>query len=137
MQLEASERIDRPAATVFDFIGFHHVANHHRWDPEVQLQQLTKGPIGVGTVIRRRSTHYGEAIDDVMECVEFDPPSAIGLLVRGGPVEIHARMSVQADGPHRSLLTIGVDLPSADIPMDPRLLEETTQRIKDLIESDR
>ena len=81
--------------------------------------------------------HYGEAIDDVMECVEFDPPRAIGLLVRGGPMEIHARMSVQADGPHRSLLTIGVDLPSADIPMDPRLLEETTQRIKDLIESDR
>jgi hypothetical protein len=85
MQLEASEEIDRPAATVFDFIGFHHVANHPRWDPEVQLQQLTKGPIGVGTVIRRRSTHYGEAIDDVMECVEFDPPSAIGLLVAVAP----------------------------------------------------
>jgi hypothetical protein len=30
MKLEVSELIDRPAATVFDFIGAEHVVNHPR-----------------------------------------------------------------------------------------------------------
>ncbi len=29
----------------------------------MELEKLTKGSIGVGTVIRRRHTHYGEVIE--------------------------------------------------------------------------
>lgn len=62
MQLDVSEVIDRPLADVFRFHAVKHVQNHPRWDPDMELEQLTEGPIGVGTVIRRRHTHYGEPI---------------------------------------------------------------------------
>jgi hypothetical protein len=38
----------------------------------MELEQLTEGPIGVGTVIRRRHTHYGEPIEGTMEVVEYE-----------------------------------------------------------------
>ena len=73
MQLDVSEVIDRPLADVFRFYAVNHVQNHPRWDPDMQLEQLTEGPIGVGTVIRRRHTHYGEPIEGTMEVTEYEP----------------------------------------------------------------
>jgi hypothetical protein len=32
----------------------------------VELEQLTDGPIGVGTIIRRRNTHFGEPVNRTM-----------------------------------------------------------------------
>jgi Polyketide cyclase / dehydrase and lipid transport len=137
MKLEVSEVIDRPAATVFDFVGFEHVANHPRWDLMLQLEQVTDGPIGVGTVVRRRHTHFGEPLDGVMECVEFDPPRAIGFAIHDGPVEINGRICVEPEGPDRSVLTITADMPGMDGPLDPRLVEESARRIRQLVESER
>jgi hypothetical protein len=59
MKLEFSQVIDRSPAEVFRFIATEHVRNHPRWDPKMELQQLSDGPIGVGTVIRRRPSHTG------------------------------------------------------------------------------
>jgi Polyketide cyclase / dehydrase and lipid transport len=137
MKLKVSEMIDRPAATVFDFVGFEHVANHPRWDLLLQLEQITDGPIGVGTVVSRRHTHFGEPVDGVMECVEFDPPRAIGFVVHDGLVEMSGRMSVASNGPDRSVLTITADMPGMDGPLDFRPVEESARRIKQLIESER
>ena len=137
MKLEVSEVIGRPAAAVFDFVGFEHVANHPRWDLMLQLEQVTDGPIGVGTVIRRRHTHFGEPMDGVMECVEFDPPRAIGFAIHDGRMEITGRMSVEPEGPDRSVLTITADMPGVDGPLDPRPVEESARRIKQLVESER
>ena len=137
MKLEVSELIDRPAATVFDFIGVEHVANHPRWDPMLQLEQVTDGPIGVGTVLRRHHTHFGEPVDGVMECVEFDPPRAIGFLIHDGPVEMNGRMSVEPAGGDRSVLTITAEMPGLDGPLDSRPVEESARRIKQLVESEK
>ena len=73
MRLDVSEVIDRPPADVFRFYAVNHVQNHPRWDLDMELEQLTDGPIGVGTVIRRRHTHYGELIEGSMEVVEYEP----------------------------------------------------------------
>jgi hypothetical protein len=137
MKLEVSELIDRPAATVFDFIGVAHVVNHPRWDPLLQLEQVTDGPIGVGTVVRRRHTHFGEPVDGVMECVEYDPPRVIGFVIHDGPVEMSGRMSVEPDGPDRSVLTITAEMPGPDGPLDSRPVEESARKIKQLVESER
>jgi hypothetical protein len=69
MRLDRSAFIERPPADVFRFFAVNHVQNHPRWDPQMELEQVTEGPIGVGTVIRRRHTHYGEPIEGTMEVV--------------------------------------------------------------------
>ena len=63
MKIEVSGVIDRPPEVVFQFIGFEQVRNHPRWDPDMELEQLTPGPIGVGTILRRSHTRAGYPID--------------------------------------------------------------------------
>jgi hypothetical protein len=72
VKVEVSQTIDRPVATVFGFYAHDHVRNHPRWDPKMELEQVTDGPIGVGTVIRRRNTHFGDPVDGTMEVTEFE-----------------------------------------------------------------
>jgi hypothetical protein len=136
MQLDASEVIDRPPADVFRFYAIHHVQNHPRWDPDMELEQLTEGPIGVGTVIRRRHTHYGEPIEGTMEVVEYEPDRAFGVVIDDGAVKIHGRMWLEASGESGTRLTIGVEIPGSTNPINPALLERTLHNIKTLIESE-
>jgi hypothetical protein len=53
LRVQVSEVIDRPVAEVFHFYAREHVRNHPRWDPDMQLEQVSDGPIGVGTIIRK------------------------------------------------------------------------------------
>jgi hypothetical protein len=103
----------------------------------LQLEQVTDGPVRVGTILRRRHTHFGEPVNGVMECVEFDPPRAIGFVIHDGPVEMSGRMSVEPAGPDRSVLTITADMPGVDGPLDSRPVEESARKIKQLVESER
>lgn len=136
MQLDVSEVIDRPPADVFRFSAVNHVQNHPRWDPDMELEQLTEGPIGVGTVIRRRHTRHGEPIEGTMEVVEYEPDRAFGVVIHDGPVEIHGRMGIEPSGESGTRLTIGVEIPGSTNPIDPAPLERTVRNIKALIESE-
>jgi hypothetical protein len=136
MQLDVSEVIDRPLSDVFCFYAVNHVQNHPRWDPDMELEQLTEGPIGVGTVIRRRHTHYGEPIEGTMEVVEYEPDRAFGVVIHDGPVEILGRMRIEPSGERGTRLTIGIEIPGSTNPINPALLERTLHNIKALIESE-
>ncbi len=137
MRIEASQVIDRPPADVFQFVAVDHVRNHPRWDTKMELEQLSEGPIGVGTIIRRRHTRAGDPVHGMMECVEFDPPRAIGWLIHDGPVEMRGRMSIEPEGQDGSTLTISVDIPGMVNPLDPLPVAESLRRIKELIEAGR
>ena len=137
MRIEVSGVIERPPEVVFQFIGFEHVANHPRWDPHMELEQLTPGPLGVGTIVRRRHTRAGYPIDGNMECVEFDPPRALAFLIHDGSVEMRGRQSIEPEGDGWSRLTISVDIPGAPNPLDPMPVENSVRRIKELIETER
>jgi hypothetical protein len=52
VKIEVSGIIDRPPEVVFQFVGYEHIANHPRWDIHMELEQLTPGPLGVGTIVR-------------------------------------------------------------------------------------
>jgi hypothetical protein len=136
MSVKVSQVIDRPAADVFQFVAVDHVRNHPRWDTKMELEQLSEGPIRVGTIVRRRHTHAGYPIDGTMECVEFEPPRAMAWLVHEGQVEMRARIVITPEGPDRSKLTGSIDIEGAVEPLDPGPIVETLRRIKELIESE-
>jgi hypothetical protein len=136
VRIEVSGVIGRPPEVVFAFIGFGHITNHPRWDTAMELEQITPGLLGVGTIVRRRHTRAGHPIDGTMECVVFDPPRAIGFLIHDGPVEMRGRQSIESEGESSSKLTISVDIPGAPNPLDPMPVENSVRRIKELIESE-
>jgi uncharacterized protein YndB with AHSA1/START domain len=134
--LELSQVIDAPRAEVFRFIATNHVRNHPRWDPKMELHQLTDGPMGVGTVIHRRHTHAGFPQEGTMEVVEFSPPHAFGMVIRDGPVEMHSSMTFKPHGQSSTRMAASLDIPSMSDPMDPAPIQHSLLRMKELIESE-
>jgi len=140
VQIQVSQVIDRPVAKVFHFYAHEHVRNHPRWDPDIELEQVTNGPIGVGTIIRRRNSRSGTPVEGTMEVVEFEPDRAFGLIIHDGPVEMRGRATFEALGDNQTTLTTIVELPGMDESMDKSFLisrlERSGQNIKQLIESE-
>ena len=81
MKLDRSIVINRPPSVVFDFVAVNHLHNHPRWDPHMELQQLTDGPVGIGTRYQRRHTRIGTPIEGTMEA-SLDPTMIEGSLRR-------------------------------------------------------
>jgi hypothetical protein len=134
--LERSVVIDRPPADVFRFYAVEHVRNHPRWDPDMHLEQATPGPIGLGTVIRRRThTRYGTPTEGTMEVVEFEPDRAFGTVIHDGPVEMRGWMSMEPEG-QGTRLSVGFEIVGSTDPIDPAPLERTLRNIKTLIEAE-
>jgi len=136
MKIEVSQVIDRPQSEVFRFVVVDHVRNHPRWDPKMELKQLSEGPIGVGTIIQRRHTHTGVAVEGTMEVVGYEPDRMVAMVIRDGPIEMQSRMTVEPDGHGGTILTGSLDIPAMKEPIDPRPIEESLRRMKQLIESD-
>ncbi len=126
--------IERPPAEVFRVIATEHVENHPRWDPNMSLEQVTPGPMGVGTVIRRSYMQGDQRVDGEMEVTEYDPDRAMGFVIRDGPAEFRSRVTLEPDGQH-TRLTILLD---ADVPverMDEGPIRASLDRMKALIEA--
>jgi len=140
VRIEHSQVIDRPVDIVFHFYADEHVRNHPRWDPDIQLEQLSEGPLGVGTMIRRRNSRSGTPVDGTMEVVEFERNRAMALRIHDGPMELRGRTTFEAVGDHQTRITTVLDLPGMDESMDRSLLlsklEASGQRRKQLIESE-
>ena len=140
VKLQVSQVIDRPVAKVFHFLAREHVRNHPRWDPDIELEQVSEGPIGVGTVIRRRNSRSGTPVEGTMEVVEFEPNRVFGTVIHDGPVEMRGRTTFEPEGEDQTTITIIVDLPGMNESMDKSFLtsrmERSVQNMKRLIESE-
>jgi hypothetical protein len=139
MRVEASVVVDRPVGDVFRFCAAEHVRNHPRWDPDIELEQVAPGAVGVGTIIRRRNSHSGAPIDGTMEIVEYEPDRAFGSVIREGGLEYRGGMTFAPEGEERTLLTIGADIPGLDessAAVLTGLMQRSVGNIKDLIESE-
>ncbi len=71
-----------------------------------------------------------------MEVVRYDPDRAFGVVIHDGPIEILGHMSVGPEGEGGTRLTIGIEIPGSENPIDPALIERTLRNIKTLIESE-
>lgn len=140
MKLSVSKVIDRPPAVVWQFYAVNHLRNHPRWDPNMELRQLTEGPIGVGTRIHRRHTRIGVPIEGTMEVVEFETERALGVVIHDrtptGPLEVHSRMTAEPESEGRTTLTIHLDIPGMAASMDPSMVEASLSKMKELIEAE-
>jgi hypothetical protein len=91
LRMEVSEEIDRPVPVVFKFYADDHVRNHPRWDPDIELWRTSDEPLGLGTIIQRRNSRFGTAVEGTMEVVEYEPNQAFGVIIREGPMETYGR----------------------------------------------
>ena len=139
VKVQASKIIDRPVAEVFHIHAREHVRNHPRWDPFMQLEQVSDGPIGVGTIIKRINSHNGTPVEGTMEVVEFEPDRAVGMVVHDGPVNMIARATYEAESDDRTRLTLIVEFLGMDESMADMLtseMEKVALTIKQFIESE-
>ena len=138
--VQVSEVIDRPVADVFHFYAYDHVRNHPRWDPDMQLEQISDGPIGVGTLVRRVNTHSGSPIEGVMKVIEFEPNRTFAVEIRDGPVLTNGRAEFEPLDERRTRITITVDFPGTDdASLSDRLtplVQRSARNIKGLVESE-
>jgi hypothetical protein len=139
VKVQLSQVIKRPVGDVFRFYALEHVRNHPRWDPFMQLEQVTDGPIGIGTIIKRINSRSGRPVEGTMEVVQFEPDRAIGMITHDGPVEIHGRATFEAVGEDQTILTMHVEIPGMDESMESMMsgaIQQSFQNIKQLIESE-
>jgi hypothetical protein len=139
VQISATATIDRPPADVWRWYAVEHVSNHPRWDPDMQLEQLTPGPIGPGTRIRRRNTRWGTPVDGTMEVTEWQPERLLGTHIEDANMAIDGRAILEPVAPGRTALTIALDIADLDeakADVMRERLSRTAQNIKTLVESE-
>ena len=135
--VEYSQVIDRPVSDVFRFMAEQHVQNHPRWDPNIELEQETDGPIGVGTVLRRRNTRYEEPVEGTMEVVEYEPNEVMAVVIKEGGFEMSGRVTFEAVGPSQTRVSRRATVPaSVDEVLIKSEMERTARIIEDLIEAE-
>jgi hypothetical protein len=139
MRLDVSTTIDRPVADVWRWYAVEHVLNHPRWDPDMHLEQISEGPIGLGTRVRRRNTRWGEPVEGEMEIVEWEPERAMGARIRDANMAMEGRVTFEEEGPNRTVLTIVTDIPGIDEAQADHLsamVQRSIENIKRLAEAD-
>lgn len=136
---QASGVIDSPVAKVFQFHAVEHVSNHPRWDPYMQLEDLTDGPMGVGKKIKRINSHSGKPVEGTMEVTEFVPDKAVTMIIHDGPVKLIARATYEAEGEEKTLLIVKVEFPDVE-EMDTNMLvsgmQNSIRNINQLLNSE-
>jgi hypothetical protein len=140
VNVQVSTEIDRPVADAWRFVVVEHVHNHPRWDPDMDLEQLSEGPIELGTRIRRRNTRWGAPVEGEMEVVEFEPERAIAFSIHDANMDMHGRTTFEAYEPGRTRLTVTTDIQGPDDPAAKELIakrmERSIAKMKALIEAE-
>jgi hypothetical protein len=130
--------VNRPLRDVWRWYAIDHVRNHPRWDPEMELEQISEGPIGLGTRIRRLNRHFADPIEGEMEVVEWVPEHAMGVQIHDANLETVGRTTFEALGPTSTRLVIDADFPGMDEAAAERIrprMERTARNVRILIES--
>jgi hypothetical protein len=139
VKAQASGVIDHPVHMVFQFHAVEHVQNHPRWDPDIQLDDLADGPMGVGKMIKRINSRSGKPVEGRMEVTEFEHDQAVTMIIYDGPVKMIARATYEAANEDRTLLTFNIEFPDLD-EMDTNMLvsgmRQSIQNINQLLMSE-
>ena len=104
----------------------------------MQLEQVTPGPIGLGTRIRRRNIRWGTPVDGEMEINEWEPELVLGTRIRDANMDILVRATLESVS-GQTLLSITIDVPGLDdskADVMRERLNRTAANIKALVEAE-
>ena len=138
MDVQVHIEVDRPVDDVWRFYAVEHVRNHPRWDSDMHLEQLSDGPIGLGTSIRRVNTRWDTPVEGEMEVVEFDQSAPSPSRSTTGTWTPRASRSRRGDrrGPSlRSDRIEGMDDPEK-LEFLTRMMQRSVDNVKRLIETE-
>jgi hypothetical protein len=140
VDVQVSTEVDRPVGDVWRLYAAEHVRNHPRWDPDMHLEQLSDGPIGLGTRIRRVNTRWEAPVEGEMEVVEFDPELAFAVAIHDQNMDVQGRTTFEARGPARTLVTVTTRIEGMDDPENlaflTRMMQRSVDNVKRLIETE-
>ena len=140
MKIEVSKEIDRSVSEVWAWYVVDHVRNHPRWDPDMELDQISDGPIGLGTRIRRRNMRWGTPVDGEMEVVEFERERTFAMSIRDANMQMQGKTTFEPRAPGGTLLTVTADVPglepSSDADHMAAMMERSLDNVKSLIEAE-
>lgn len=105
----------------------------------MELEQLSEGPMDLGTKIRRRNRRFGAPIDGEMVVVEWEPERALGIEIRDANMEMRGRVTFEGDASDRTTLMITTELPELDEPTSSLIrnrMQRTITNVKTMIESE-
>ena len=105
----------------------------------MELEQVSVGPIGLGTRIRRLNRHFGEPIQGEMEIVEWEPERVMGARIKDANVDTTGRVTFESLGPTTTRLSVEADYPNLDpakVDQLRPLIEGAYSRIRLMVESE-
>ena len=105
----------------------------------MKIEQISEGPIGLGTRIRRRNRHFGEPIEGEMQIIEWEPERVMGAQIKDANVDTAGRVTFESLGPSTTRLSVEADYPNLDASKVEHLrplIERSYSNIRRLIESD-
>lgn len=139
LTIRLTQTIERPVSDVFRFVADEHVRNHPRWDPDMHLEQVTDGPIGVGTLIRRRVTRGDTPVEGEMRVVEYEKNKVFGTIIKDGPAEIRGQATFESETEGHTTLTMSAEFADMDESQEDLIsgmMQRSLDNIKMLVESE-
>lgn len=106
---EATYRLDRTPAEVFDVIGTHCYENHPRWEREVvEIRPLTPGPIGLGSRAIMIREEFGRRSETEYEVTAFESARRIAFRHPQASILFELGFDLRAAGASATDLTVHV-----------------------------
>lgn len=106
----ASALVKCPIGDVFDYVGHGFFQNYTRWSPQVvELERLTAGPVGAGTIARQVTLDRGIRTESVFEISAFGPPRRLGLRGLSKPFKSLYEFEERSCGSTQLLFTFEVE----------------------------
>ena len=98
MRIEQTFTVARPPEVVFDYLT--DPTNLAKWQTsKTSVEQITDGPVGLGTRIRERTKPPGgKEFEQVVEFTTFDRPRHVHTHIVEGPYPIDGTWTFEPDG---------------------------------------
>ncbi len=92
--IEGEIVIDRPAEVVFDFVADER--NEPRFNPRMtRVEQISPGPIGLGTRFRAAATSMGRSVEMVIEFTAFERPLRLSSATSTSSMDIQYTLTFE------------------------------------------
>lgn len=141
-RVELEVTINRPVQEVFAF--FVDPALAGRWQTAVaEAEQITEGPVGVGTRFRVIRNYLGRRLESTEEVIEYVPNRTFALRALSSPIPYEARSTFEeVDGATRIVASVQGDASGFFMAAGPvlarvlkREMESNLGHLKDLLEA--